>query len=244
MNSKKILQELKKQYPGKNITVNDEKKPTEIICEIEPTSLHPGHSLAVTVVDLIPEHFHKKSAEIYYVAKGKLVLQINGKQLVLNENEWSVVQPGEVHSGKGEETWVYVYSEPGWSKNDHYLTSKDKETVDKLSFNFSRNIILTSRFKEMLEFYQQILGFQIKSINQDRSRAELVSENLTLSLIDKEKFLKINNLASKQILSFRVDSLDYAYKQLEKKGINFFKKPNLILDPDGNVIHIFDNPLD
>ncbi len=240
MNSKKIIAELKKQYPGKNIIVNEEKGAAEIICEIDPASEHPTHSLALAVIDVSKEHFHKRSAEIYYVAKGKLTLQINGTRRFLKENEWWVIEPGQLHSARGEETWVYIYSEPGWTKDDHYFQTKADKGLPGLSFDFSRHIILTSRFQQMLEFYQQALGFQLKSVDRAGGRAELCLSNLNLSLIDKDKFLKNNKINNRQILSFKVASLDTTYKQLEKKGVSFFKKPNLILDPDNNLVHISD----
>jgi len=44
MNVKKIIKELQKKYPNKTIILDPPENPTEIICEIEPTTDHPDRS--------------------------------------------------------------------------------------------------------------------------------------------------------------------------------------------------------
>lgn len=117
MNVAKVIEELKKKYPNKNIIQN----PGEIICEIEPTSDHSEYSKAIAVIDQSVQHRHLKSQEDYTVIKGKLILTVDGKEHNLPERQSFVIQPGQIHSAKRNETWIEVKSTPGWTEKDHIL---------------------------------------------------------------------------------------------------------------------------
>lgn len=121
MNSKKVIEKLKRLYPGKNIIKNREENPTEIICEIEPSSEHSEKSIAIAVIDTVYPHYHAKSIEIYEIIDGTLFLNVDGKEHVLNKGEKFKINPGEIHFAKGKETWVKVFSSPGWILKDHIL---------------------------------------------------------------------------------------------------------------------------
>lgn len=121
MNSKKIIEELKKKYPSKKIIKNDEDNPTEILCEVDPSVNHPEYSLAVAVINKSLPHVHKKSKETYKVTKGRLILFIDAKSHELHEGEELVIEPGQIHWAEGDETWIECYSEPGWTFEDHIL---------------------------------------------------------------------------------------------------------------------------
>jgi len=121
MNSQKVIEEFKKKYPGKRIIKNDEKKPTEILCEIDPLADHPEFSLAVSVIDQSIPHLHRKTTERYKVIKGTLRLFINDQEFTLNEGDEMTINLGEIHWAKGNETWIECYSEPGWTIEDHIL---------------------------------------------------------------------------------------------------------------------------
>lgn len=124
MNSKKIIKELKKKYPGKKIIKNSEKNPTEILCKIEPSVKHPEYSLAVSVLDKSVPHVHKETTERYKVIKGVLKVFKDGKKFILKEGEGLTINPGEIHWAKGEETWFECYSRPGWAPEDHILVKE------------------------------------------------------------------------------------------------------------------------
>ncbi len=121
MNSKKVIEELKKKYPEKKIIKNDEENTTEILCEIDPSTNHPEYSLAIAVIDKSAPHTHEKSKETYKVTKGKLALYIDSKKHELSEDEELVINPGQTHWAEGNETWIECYSEPGWTFEDHIL---------------------------------------------------------------------------------------------------------------------------
>jgi len=121
MNVRKVTEELKRKYPGNGIIMNDKDNPTEILCEVDPSSDHPDYSLAVAVIDKSQPHAHKRSKETYKVIRGNLVLCIDGKKYKLNEDEEMIIEPGKTHWAEGNETWVECYSEPGWTFEDHIL---------------------------------------------------------------------------------------------------------------------------
>ena len=121
MNVQKVIAELKKLYPGKNIIINNPDNPTEIICEIEPGSLNPDKSVAIAVLDRNIKHFHEISTETFEVLRGNLELTKSGKTYFLSPGEKLIIEPGEYHLAKGNETWVKVTSEPAWKPEEHVV---------------------------------------------------------------------------------------------------------------------------
>lgn len=126
MNTTKVVEDLKRQYPGKNIIINDSKNPTEVICEIEPGSINPDRSVAIAVLDNSIKHLHRQSTEEYEVLRGNLEITKGGKTHYLHEGEKMTIEPGELHMAKGNETWVRVTSIPGWTPEDHIISESDK----------------------------------------------------------------------------------------------------------------------
>jgi len=121
MNATNVIQKLKKDYPGKTIIENKNEKgvTTEIICEIEPTQEHPEYSLAIAIIDSSTLHYHRRITEIYKVIKGNLTVFKKNKEFTLKNGEDLNIKPGEIHSTKGNETWIECYSEPGWMIEDY-----------------------------------------------------------------------------------------------------------------------------
>lgn len=121
MNAEKVVKELSKEYPGKKIIKNDEENPMEILCEIDPATDHPERSVAIAIIDRSKPHYHKKAVEAYEVIRGSLTINKNGRDFYLKEGERLVIEPEEIHFAAGNETWIKVYSEPGWTLEDHIL---------------------------------------------------------------------------------------------------------------------------
>jgi len=121
MNTKKVIKELSQKYPGKEMIKSPEDNPTEIVCETEPATDQQTNGVAVAVIDRSEPHYHKKTTELYKVIKGTLVVFVNDKKYKLKEGDTLTVVPGEVHYAVGDETWVEVYAEPGWTFEDHIL---------------------------------------------------------------------------------------------------------------------------
>ncbi len=114
MNVGKVVAELKKKYPGKTIVLNPPENPTEIICEIEP-------GLALAIIDESKPHYHKKATEFYEILQGDLIITIGERKYKLKKGDKIIIKPGEIHSVKGNETWVSCLSKPGWKPEDHIL---------------------------------------------------------------------------------------------------------------------------
>ncbi len=121
MNTNKILKELENLYPGKKIVKNPEDNPTEILCETEPTEEHADYSVFVAIIDKTLPHYHEHTKEVYEVAKGTLTVMKGKKEFYLIPGDSLTIIPGEIHSAKGQETWIKVTSYPGWTKEDHIL---------------------------------------------------------------------------------------------------------------------------
>lgn len=121
MNTNKVIAELEKKYPGKTIIKNDEKNPTEILCEIEPTGDHSDYSIAIAVIDKSIPHYHQHTTETYRILEGSLNLYLNEEKKHLKKGESYTIKPGIQHYAEGKETWIEATSHPGWTLNDHIV---------------------------------------------------------------------------------------------------------------------------
>lgn len=121
LNAEKISSTFKKMYPNGTIVKNPEHKPTEILCEVEPTMKHPAYSISIAVIDRSAPHTHKIMTEIYTVIRGKLTLHIDNEIITLNKGESHTIEPGSTHWAEGDETWIECLARPGWTKEDHLL---------------------------------------------------------------------------------------------------------------------------
>lgn len=128
MNVQKVVEELKKQYPGKNIILNPPENPTEIVCEIEPGEINPDRSVAIAVMEKNMKHYHRLAKEVYEILKGNLEISKAGRTYFLREGEKIEINPGEYHIAKGKETWVKVTSTPAWTPEDQVLADSSPST--------------------------------------------------------------------------------------------------------------------
>lgn len=119
MNHTKVISELKQRYPDKDIILDPQDNPTEIIVELEPTKNHPEKSVALAVVGRSQPHYHKTTTEVYEVVKGTLHLYIDDKEYILQEGEKMTIYPNIIHHAEGEECWFLTHSTPGWRFEDH-----------------------------------------------------------------------------------------------------------------------------
>jgi len=124
MKAQKIIKELQQKYPGKKIILDPPENPTEIICELSPTSEHPEKSIALAIVGSSKPHYHKNSTEIYEAQKGILTVYVDGKKNMLNEGEKITIKPNDVHYVEGDEAWLLTHSSPGWKFEDHIVVEE------------------------------------------------------------------------------------------------------------------------
>ncbi len=123
MNAKAIIETFKRQYPEKNIICLPDDNPTEIICEVDPSSEHPNHNRAIAAIRISKPHYHRLAEETYKVLAGRLKLFVDDRKIELAEGETYVVPPNSVHYAKGNFTVVQVDSTPGWTPEDHILVT-------------------------------------------------------------------------------------------------------------------------
>ena len=93
---------------------------------MEPGNLHPSFSVAVSVIDKTIPHYHEKITETYEVLKGELDLKVEDKTYNLKDGESFTIQPREVHSASGNETWIKCTSKPAWNPHDHLRVDEKK----------------------------------------------------------------------------------------------------------------------
>lgn len=114
MNVQKVVEELKRQYPDKEIIVNDPDTPTEIYCLVEPADWNPDKNKVIVVFDGKVKHPHGYRKQSYKVLKGILELTKEGKSYFLTENQILKEGIDDFHMAIGHEAWVEVTSEPAW----------------------------------------------------------------------------------------------------------------------------------
>ena len=119
MNVKKVTTELQQKYLGKKIICLPEDNPSEIICEIEPVSEHPDYSVAIAVIDKTAAHYHQKTTENYEIVSGALTLIVDGQKHEMKAGDGLTINPGQIHSAIGNQTWIKCTSRPAWIPEDH-----------------------------------------------------------------------------------------------------------------------------
>jgi hypothetical protein len=128
MKQKSVIVDLQAQYPGRTIIENKNSKgtTTEIICELTNSQDSIADSVAIAVIDSSTIHYHKVITEKYEVLKGSLTIfkyddsHKEYKEQIVRKGESIVINPGEIHSNLGDETWVKVTSNPAWFIEDYY----------------------------------------------------------------------------------------------------------------------------
>ena len=119
--SERILKQLLLKYPGAKAFDLDGKG-KHFVCEVEPTKDHPEFDRAIEVIISSQPHKHLKTTQTYTVIKGTLELHIEEEVVALSTGETYIVHPGKVHwAESNDECWVEIYSEPGWTAEDHIV---------------------------------------------------------------------------------------------------------------------------
>jgi len=122
--ARQILHSLKEEFPEKAIFPIPENDPKEILCEINPSDLHPDYSVAIAYINKSEPHQHIKSVETYEVEEGELDLYLDGVKKVLKKGQAYTINPGVIHWGEGEWVRIRVTSNPGWTLEDQIEVKK------------------------------------------------------------------------------------------------------------------------
>ncbi len=117
--SKRILKSLKSKNPSKN-SFDLDGRGLHFVCELEPSNDHPEFDRAIEVIIESKPHKHLKMTQNYTVLSGDLEFHADDQILNLHPGDKFTVVPGVIHWAKSNnECWVEIYSEPGWTKDDH-----------------------------------------------------------------------------------------------------------------------------
>jgi len=118
----RVIKELKQKYPGKKAYDLDGRG-LHFVCEVEPVEEHPEFDRAVEVIILSRPHKHFKMTQQYTILKGNLELHVDGKTINLKAGDEYIVHPNNVHWAKSveDECWVEIFSQPGWTQEDHIV---------------------------------------------------------------------------------------------------------------------------
>lgn len=117
--SNRIISQLKEKYPGKKAYDLDGRG-MHFVCEIEPVEEHPEYDRAIEVIFQSIPHKHLNMRQWYTVLSGTLEFHEGDKIIELKTGDKHTVGPGNVHWARsGDGCWVELYSEPGWTKEDH-----------------------------------------------------------------------------------------------------------------------------
>jgi mannose-6-phosphate isomerase-like protein (cupin superfamily) len=120
--SKRILALLRNKYPEKE-SYDLDGRGMHFVCELEPVKDHPEYDRAMEVIISSKPHKHLKMTQDYTVLSGHLELHIGNETILLNPGDKYVVKPNNVHWAKSnDECLVEIYSEPGWTKEDHIIS--------------------------------------------------------------------------------------------------------------------------
>ncbi|HLD85416.1 MAG TPA: cupin domain-containing protein [archaeon] len=103
--------------------------PVEITCgimrKLTDAKDHKGMDVVhVTIIDSTKKHYHKTLTEIYYVLKGSIEVELDGKREHLNEGQMVMIYPNTHHKAwktSEENAEILVVCLPPWAKEDEIL---------------------------------------------------------------------------------------------------------------------------
>jgi len=122
--SERILEQLREKYPGKK-TFDLDGSGEHFVCEVEPTNEHPEYDRAVEVIIESKPHKHLKMTQYYTILSGTLKLHVDNEVKVLKPGDKYAIHPDKVHWATSDnECWLEIYSEPGWTAEDHIVVEK------------------------------------------------------------------------------------------------------------------------
>lgn len=113
-------------------------------------------------------------------------------------------------------------------------------------------ILLVADAPKLISFYRDVLELEVKQESEDWIELSTKEGSTVLALYPKRDKKKPSNVKQgldngrNTLIGFNVSDLDGVCKELEKRGVNFFKRPAeesfgkhaIIEDPEGNLISI------
>ena len=79
--------------------------------------------------EVVETHVHKIMEENFYVLHGKLKVEINGVETVIEEGQMFHIEPGEMHtvSNPTEDYNEYIIACAPYAENDKYIEEKTEK---------------------------------------------------------------------------------------------------------------------
>jgi predicted enzyme related to lactoylglutathione lyase len=113
-------------------------------------------------------------------------------------------------------------------------------------------ILLVTDAPKLVSFYRDVLELEVKQESEDWIELSTKEGSTVLALYPKRDKKKPSNVKQgmdggrNTLIGFNVSDLDSICKELEKRGVSFFKRPSeesfgkhaIIEDPEGNLISI------
>jgi lactoylglutathione lyase len=113
-------------------------------------------------------------------------------------------------------------------------------------------ILLVADAPKLIGFYRDVLGLEVKQESEDWIELSTKEGSTVLALYPKRDKKKPSSVklgldnAHNMLIGFNVSDLDSVCKELDNKGVSFFKRPAeesfgkhaIIEDPEGNLISI------
>jgi lactoylglutathione lyase len=113
-------------------------------------------------------------------------------------------------------------------------------------------ILLVADAPKLISFYRDVIGMEVKQESDDWIELSTKGGSTVLALYPKRdkktpsSVKQGSDSARSMLIGFNVSDLDSVCKELDNKGVRFFKKPAeesfgkhaIIEDPEGNLISI------
>ena len=113
-------------------------------------------------------------------------------------------------------------------------------------------ILLVADAPKLISFYRDVIGMEVKQESEDWIELSTKGGSTVLALYPKRdkktpsSVKQGSDSALSMLIGFNVSDLDSVCKELDNKGVRFFKKPAeesfgkhaIIEDPEGNLISI------
>jgi len=111
--------------------------------------------------------------------------------------------------------------------------------------------IKTENFREMKQFYTEVLGFRQVGCFEGRDIVFLDIGGTTIELTGSDEPVEVVAPSGGIVhMAYETDDVDAAYKELVDQGVAFFVEPKtfrdariaFFYDPDGNQLELFRSP--
>ena len=76
-------------------------------------------------------HYHKVKDELFYIIKGKILLELNGENIILIEGDWKRVKPMDIHRFSGIIDSIIIECSTHHKEEDSYRIENSGKMEEK-----------------------------------------------------------------------------------------------------------------